>query len=757
MEMDERLEWLMPNRIMKTIRDFKSPVGGSRLFIIGIGMNGVDITLRCKDFAENFCDFDSHTIRFLGIDLAENLKSSEYNGSRLLDTERIEIDPEDAIYPYLNDSERLPKQVREWFDEGLFNYTQKTPVYGKNKRQCARLCVFHYIDKIKNEFERARADFSKGKIPLEIMLVGNLGDSFFGGMAVDLAYIARSVFSSVSYSARICAHMLTADTALLQGMSGRDLAAFYANTMVAKSELDSFQCKRCRFTQAYSPKVALQCDSSPFSICSLYAAENTYDLTADKVAIRIMSDFCVPYTQDDDVDKKLTNNTLRRGEKRKFNYITGESIFNAVPIAKILCYLSLKVLAKFDEYLCKNTMDEMELGLLKGKVCPDALMLASKAGDVPRFEFDEALNPLFSFESLKRGSNASMKYVTDRLETIQTLCESASEAYSGELYNYVVKICDNAVFDTKKGPKYAEGVVNGCLNALRERSERISRTFGEIDEDVSQAQTSLKALHRKLKAPGFIAKKAVEPYVDRLKEFTELKKSQLTGRILVAFYDKLSSLLDRYANEKLYKMTNVFNNVKMLLNSDSILKIPPQNGFVREIFDPSAEKTRAALNHIVDNLNSDKEFVVFKRVNLQTLYRGDPVSLAGEIADIAGMCFGDLFTKGIVRFNDEFGAGKTIENMLSDCVSNILITTPTDSEQTVTKISLPKECENCDYRESADEETFINVSTMRNAAFVTRIKGGVKLERFRDYEQWENMRYAYVNDSLKRQGIHIFK
>ncbi len=757
MDMDERLEWLMPNRIMKTIRDFKSPVGGSRLFIIGIGMNGVDIALRCKDFAENFCDFDSHTIRFLGIDLAENLKSSERNGSRLLDSERIEIDPEEAIYPYLNDPERLPKQVREWFDEGLFNYTQRTPVYGKNKRQCARLCVFHYIDKIMNIFERARDDFSKGKTPLEIILVGNLGDSFFGGMAVDMAYIARSVFGSVSYSARICAHMLAADTAPLQGLSGRDLASFYANTVVTKSELDSFQCKRRVFTQTYSPKVALQCDSSPFSTCNIYAAESTYDLTADKVAVRIMSDFSVAYTQDGDVDKKLTNNMLFQGGKRKFNYITGESVFNVVPIAKILCYLSLKILTKFDEYLCKNTMDEMELGLLKGKVCPDALMLASKAGDVPKFEFDETLNPLFSFESLRRGSNASMKYVTDRLETIQTLCESASEAYSRELYDHVVKICEKAIFDAKKGPKYAEGVVKGCLKALRERSERINRTFGEIDEDVSRMETSLKALHRKLKAPGFIAKKAVEPYIDRIKEFAELKKTQLTGRILVAFYDKLSSLLDGYANDKLFKLTNVFNSAKTLLDSDSIMKIPPQNSFVREIFDLSAEETRAALNRIVDNLIVNKEFVVFKRVNLETLYRGDSASIAREIANMAGMCLGELFERGFVGLNDEFGEGKTIANVLSDCVNGILITTPTDSEQTATRIVLPKECAKSDYRAFYDEKTFINVSNMRNAAFVTLIKGGVRLDKFRDYEQWENMRYAYVNDSLKRQGIHIFK
>lgn len=751
MDIDERLEWLMPNRILKTFHDLKSPVGGSRLFIIGIGMNGVDIALRCKDFAENFCDFDSNTIRFLGIDLAENLKSSEYFGSKLLDTERIEIDPEEAIYPYLNAPERLPESVRGWFDEGLFNYTQKTPVYGKSKRQCARLCFFHYIDKITNEFKRAHADFSKGKIPLEIMLVGNLGDPFFGGMAIDLAYIARSVFGDVSYSARICAHMLAADTAPLQGLSGRDLAAFYANTVVTKSELDSFQCKRSRFIQTYSPKVALQCDSSPFSICSVYAAESTYDLTVDKVAVRIMSDFSVPYTQDGDVDKKLTNNMLCRNKKRGFNYITGESIFNTVPFSKMLCYLSLKILAGLDDFLCENTMNEMELGLLKGKVCPDALMLASKAGNVPKFEFDEIMNPLFSFESLKRGCNASMKYVTDRLETIQSLCESASEGYSQELCEYVIKICEDAVFDIKKGPKYAEGVVKGCIKALKERSEKNRATFGEINEDVSRMESNLKAFYRKLKSPGFIARKAVEPYIDKLKEFVELKRTQLTGWIMVAFYDKLCLSLEKYMNEELCKMMNIFNSAKVLLDLGTILKDSPPNGFVREIFDPSTEKMHETLDRAVSKLRDDD----FNRVNLRALYRGDSAVVAREISKLVKTCFGESFSKGIVSLNDEFGEGKSFANVLTDCVCGILITTPTDSEQVITRVVLPKEGGN--YRESANEETFVSVSAMRNAAFVTQIKGGVRFDKFRDYEQWENMRYAYVNDSLKRQGIHIFK
>ena len=299
--------------------------------------------------------------------------------------------------------------------------------------------------------------------------------------------------------------------------------------------------------------------------------------------------------------------------------------------------------------------------------------------------------------------------------------------------------------------------MKGCLKALKERSEKLRSSLGEIDEDVSRAEANLKAFHRKLKAPGFIAKKAVEPYIDKLKEFAELKRSQLTGWIMVAFYDRLWQSLDEYASENLCKMTNIFNDAKMLLDSDEILKNSRQNAFVHEIFDPSTEKTRGVLDRMMSNLSADKEEMVFKHIILQALYRGDSAAVAREISKIAVTYFGELFSKGINGLNDEFGEGKTLANVIADCVGSVLVTTPTDGEQSITRIVLPKECENFNSREFTGEEMLVNVSTMRNAAFVTQVKSGVTLDKFRDYEQWENMRYAYVNDSLKRQGIHIFK
>lgn len=757
MDFDERMEWLSPNRIMKTIRGLKNPVCGRRLFIIGIGKNGVDVTLRCKDFAENYCDFDQHSIQFLGIDLSNNLKSVEYNGSTLINTERIEIDPDAAIYPYLNDPNLLPESTREWFDDGLFNYTQNKPVYGATKRQCARLCVFHYLGKLMNHFERARDDFSEGKIPLEIVVTGNLGDAFFGGMVIDLAYIIRSIFESVSYSVRICAHLLAADTAPLQGLTGRDLAAFYANTVVAKSELDSFQCKRRKFAQTYSPGVALQSNSSPFSACNIYAADETYDSTADRLAVRIMSNFSAPKAQNNDIEKKCSYNMLNPGAKRIFRYITGVSVINVVPIAKMLCYLSLKTVVELDAFLSKNTMNSTDLGILKGKVCPDALMLASKAGEIPRFEFDETFNPLFSYESLKRGSNASMKYVTDRLETIQSLCESASEAYLKELYDYVVNICEDAIYDIKKGPRYAEGIVMGCMSALRQRANATRQTLGDIDGNIAFEENGLKAFHQRLKAPGFIARKFVEPYVDRLKSFTELKRSQLTGWIMVAFYDKLYSMFEQYMNKNLCKLTNFFNAASELVNSDKILKFPSQNEFIREVFDPSDVNVRDALDRAVIGLSNDRKHIVFKRINLRVLYQSDSMKIAGEVVKMSEMCFGDLLLKDFEGLCNSFGAGESLANIISKCVRELSITTPSDDEHPITRVVLPEGCKCCDLPNHDDGELIINDSTMRNAVFVTQIKGGVRIDKFRDYEQWENMRYAYVNDSLKRQGIHIFK
>lgn len=752
--LDERMEWLMPNRIIKAFSGTVPPSGGRRLFIIGIGANGVDIALRCKDLTENFFEFNSHSIHFLGIDLSKNLKVADCNGSMLLKNERIGIDPDSAIYPYLNDPKRLPEAARGWFDEGLFNYTEnKTPVYGTSKRQCARLCVFHYIDEFVNIFTRIRDDFSGSKNPLEIVFTGNLGDVFLGGMAIDLAYLARSVFESVNYSVRISGHLLAADSSKAQGLSGRDLAGICANTVVAKSELDGFQCKHRRFSQVYSSKVAVQCASAPFAVCNIYESEETYDLTADKVAVRIMSNYLTSEPLYDDVEKRSSTNMSDSDASRKFCYITGESLMNVMPVPKIYCYLSLKLLVEFGKFLSNSTMDEMDLGMLRGKVCPDAMLLASKAGDVPKFEFDERLNPLFSLNSLKRGSSASIGYVMERLETIQNLCKAASDTYSRELFDYVSGICDSAVCDIKKGPRYAEGIVRSCMNALRERADAIRKASVDIDQYVSIEESNLNACFKRLKAPGFMAKKAVDPYIEQLKRFTELKKSQLTGQIMIDFYNTLYSSFDRLLNEKLLKLTNIFNIASELVQSDDIFDSSAYNRFVREVSCSSETTLRDDLDRVVSTLGDDRKYVVFKRANLDVLYRGEPFEVAREVARMTEMCFGDVLSRELTIFSDSSKLAKS----LSETIRELSITTPVDNKQSIVKVTIPEGMGDVALRGDDGAKVLTNGSATRNVAFATRIAGGVRLDKFKDYEQWENMRYAYVNDSLKRQGIHIFK
>ncbi len=107
MDANTKLEWFSPKRIMKLYPGEKARFGSRRLYVVGIGANGADCLIKCKDIAENRYSFDKSSVRFLGIGLQERLDVSE-NGSVLDPDERLEIDPEEAVYPYLNDPEKIP-------------------------------------------------------------------------------------------------------------------------------------------------------------------------------------------------------------------------------------------------------------------------------------------------------------------------------------------------------------------------------------------------------------------------------------------------------------------------------------------------------------------------------------------------------------------------------------------------------------------------------------------------------------------------
>ena len=252
MNIEQKMEWLRPERIQKLYDGQKSPFGMNRLFVIGIGKNGVDCVLRCMHLTEKRFGKDPKKVRFLCIGEETQLGERSYEGSAPGDGFTLPIDPEEAIYKYLNNPAKLPESAQIWFDSGLKNYSPAAPTYGLTKRQCGRIALFHYLKQIMKLTGEAMADFSGSDRSLEIVITGNIGDVFCGGMFIDLPYILAKLFSDAPYPVKFTGYFFAADTASLVETDQRDVGCYQANTIVAKAELDKFQLHRKRFTQKYS-------------------------------------------------------------------------------------------------------------------------------------------------------------------------------------------------------------------------------------------------------------------------------------------------------------------------------------------------------------------------------------------------------------------------------------------------------------------------------------------------------------------------
>ena len=148
MNIEQKMEWLRPERIQKLYDGQKSPFGMNRLFVIGIGKNGVDCVLRCMHLTEKRFGKDPKKVRFLCIGEETQLGERSYEGSAPGDGFTLPIDPEEAIYKYLNNPAKLPESAQIWFDSGLKNYSPAAPTYGLTKRQCGRIALFHYLKQI---------------------------------------------------------------------------------------------------------------------------------------------------------------------------------------------------------------------------------------------------------------------------------------------------------------------------------------------------------------------------------------------------------------------------------------------------------------------------------------------------------------------------------------------------------------------------------------------------------------------------------
>ena len=760
MDNEKLIDWLKPDRIMKLYAGRKTRFGTKRLYVVGIGKNGTECLMRCKHIAENRYKTDNTKIRFLAVGEDKMLDAAEFCGSVLRDEEKLRIVPDDAIYKYLNAPERLPETALSWFDTGLKNYTPAKPAYGLQKRQCGRVALFHYFNDLLKIFGDAISAFSDSNAPLDIVVTGNMGDAFFGGMVIDIGYILKSLFETAKYPVNVTAYMFAGDTSKLFEKDSRELGNYYANTIVTKAELDSFQCRKTRFSQKYTQSFAVDTDKPPYSACYINAAERTYEATLEAAALKILSECEIVYVRDDDADKIMSYNML--GKEHSFRYLACDTAVNEIPMGRIMSYLSVKLFMSFNRMLNKNSVSSMEMGKLIGKLTPNAQFLASKAGVLPKLEFNEELNPLFSVKSLKNGMEASRRYVSDNVEKFAELCRNGSDIVLPAVFDEVVSICEEAKNNFDKGPFYAVEVVKKSLAELRVAIAKIKTEMEDIGETMAREERMVKVSYKKIKNfPTFIASRMTEEYMAWLDEWGEYKKIEVTAGIVKEFYETLYAKIDEYYKVNLLKSAEMFERIPV--NREKILTgESPYEGFgVTEAFDIFTPEIKSALDKMVDGLPDSTRLMAFKRSDLMNVDKGDEMHFPRELVHIVQSCFASFFDQSYEEFCQFFNVEASEAAALGECLERAAVKTPASDEPALTRMICPKDAPAGELAPLRAVHKGIsdiwNDSAADRMVSVVQIKGNVTLNGFKGYEQWENMRYAYVNDSLKKHGIHIFR
>ncbi|MEZ3437676.1 MAG: tubulin-like doman-containing protein [Oscillospiraceae bacterium] len=760
MDNEKLIDWLKPDRIMKLYAGRKTRFGTKRLYVVGIGKNGTECLMRCKHIAENRYKTDNTKIRFLAVGEDKMLDAAEFCGSVLRDEEKLRIVPDDAIYKYLNAPERLPETALSWFDTGLKNYTPAKPAYGLQKRQCGRVALFHYFNDLLKIFGDAISAFSDSNAPLDIVVTGNMGDAFFGGMVIDIGYILKSLFETAKYPVKVTAYMFAGDTSKLFEKDSRELGNYYANTIVTKAELDSFQCRKTRFSQKYTQSFAVDTDKPPYSACYINAAESTYEATLEAAALKILSECEIVYVRDDDADKIMSYNML--GKEHSFRYLACDTAVNEIPMGRIMSYLSVKLFMSFNRMLNKNSVSSMEMGKLIGKLTPNAQFLASKAGVLPKLEFNEELNPLFSVKSLKNGMEASRRYVSDNVEKFAELCRNGSDIVLPAVFDEVVSICEEAKNNFDKGPFYAVEVVKKSLAELRVAIAKIKTEMEDIGETMAREERMVKVSYKKIKNfPTFIASRMTEEYMAWLDEWGEYKKTEVTAGIVKEFYETLYAKIDEYYKVNLLKSAEMFERIPV--NREKILTgESPYEGFgVTEAFDIFTPEIKSALDKMVDGLPDSTRLMAFKRSDLMNVDKGDEMHFPRELVHIVQSCFASFFDQSYEEFCQFFNVEASEAAALGECLERAAVKTPASDEPALTRMICPKDAPAGELAPLRAVHKGIsdiwNDSAADRMVSVVQIKGNVTLNGFKGYEQWENMRYAYVNDSLKKHGIHIFR
>lgn len=760
MEIEKKIAWLMPERIQKLYDGHKNSFEKNRLFIVGIGKNGIDCLLRSKHHVARRFGSGGDFVRFLAVGEDKLLETANCEGTGLDASECLPIVPEDSIYKYLNSPARLPQYALDWFDTGLKNYSPATPTYGLTKRQCGRVALFHYIKTLTKRISETARAFSDSADSLEIVVTGNLGDVFFGGMFIDVAYILKSLFEEAKYPVKIDAMFFAADTATLFEKDQRELGNYYANTIISKNELDMFQCYKKPFSQRYSAAFEVNSDKPPFNSVQILPALSSYKLSLDTAAEKILSRVELVFSKDDDAERILSYNILQPHGSHDFRYLTYGVSVCEIPLGKIMSYLSVKVFTMLNHILNANSVGQMQLGQFGAKVTPDGLLLASKGGSLPELDFDEKRNPTFLPRALKISSDSSVGYVEEWAQKMSDLTKKGTEICGKDIVDEIILLCENAKTDMEKGPFYAIEIVKKCLADLRVAIAKENAEYSDMEEQVERARGLVNGAYMKVKTSALFVGKAVEQYIYELKDYGEYQRRLKTSATMREFYQQEYNALEDYLENKLVKAAEAFENIAK--NRAAIIEQISRedtNVVARDAFSVSDPAVSAKLDDLTERLPAEVLSKAFKASGMLEIPEDDEKALARAMVDIVAKCFNTLLSMSfseICAFFETDGISFALEKCLADAQA----LAPANDEFVLDRIICPKSTmqdEIAALRAERKGMNYIwNSSVLSCAAVVTQIKGDVRLETFNDYPQWENMHYAYINDSLKKHGIHIF-
>lgn len=762
MEIETKIDWLKPERVLKLTENHKSIFGMNRLFIIGLGKNGVDCALRCKHITEKRFGTDDKKVRFLAIAEDKYLNAAECEGSVFTQEEQIPIVPEEAIYKYLNNPARLPQAAVSWFDNGLKNYSPATPVYGLTKRQGGRIALFHNIKPLIKRISEAMTAFAGSDRSLEIVITGNMGDIFFGGMFIDLAYILKKLFDEPGYPVKVNSYMFAPDTAVMFENDQREQGNYYANTILTKSELDMFQCQKRRFSQKYSNSFEVISDKVPFNACFIALAQKNYIYTLDCAAEKILNRMEILFSKDDDAERIMSYNMLRPNDSHDFRYLSYGVSVTEIPLGKIMSYLCIKVFTLMNHALNKNSVGERLLGHYSNLVTPDERFLAQKGGDLPALEFDEHINPVFSARSLKVSSDSANEYIEGWLDRIATSTEKGAEICLEEITRSVINVCEEAMHDFGKGPFYAAELVKKCLAQLRVAIAKVNSEVEDMAEQKERYLNLARTAYMKVKTSPLFVGKAVEQYIAELREYANCCCKVRTGGTLAKFYQDVSDKLSDYLENTIGAATGAFESVAV--NRKAIVEeIAAQTEHIcaEDAFSLSDSAVTAKLDKLVEDIPEETLSRAFLASGILELSGGDGKAVAKAVVQIVNKCFGDLLDRSFGDMCEYFGKKDVLASAMENAVERAEVPAPMLDSFALNRMICPKSTKQDDIavlRAQYKGMNFIwNGSVMNTTAAVAQIKADVDLKSFPDYDQWENMHYAYVNDSLKKHGIHIFR